>query len=43
MVYGIGGNFGMLSNVESATYRGIEVLVGSNPTLTARTISIHPQ
>lgn len=36
MVDGIHGNFGILSNVESATYGYAEVLSGSNPTLTAR-------
>src|SRR5258708_5194382 len=36
MVYGVGGKFGIVCNVESATCRSFEAVVGSNPTLTAR-------
>jgi hypothetical protein len=36
MVHGIYGNCGVLNNVESASCRCAEVVMGSNPTLTAR-------
>jgi len=35
MVYGDGGKFGIVSNVESATCRAGRAVEGSNPTLTA--------
>ena len=35
MVYGNGGKYGIVSNVESATYRFYRPVVGSNPTLSA--------
>ena|SRR6185312_3441516 len=36
MVYSSRGNFGIPSNVESVSYTCAEIIVGSNPTLTAR-------
>jgi hypothetical protein len=35
MVYGISGNFGIVSNLESVIYRCRWSRLGSNPTLTA--------
>ena len=36
MDYDVGGKFGIVSNVESVTWRVGKAVVGSNPTLTAK-------